>query len=82
MRYISLYLVAMFIRFACVLSTQFKRKLRNIKTLPHTCACALQQPHIQYHIALLLATILAFLLGWPLFLSLFAHTPFAFIGHI
>jgi hypothetical protein len=72
--------VAVCRRVACLLSTRFRRSIRSIKTLPHTCAHTLQRPHVQYRTALVLATILAFLLGWPLFLSTVSHAPFAFIG--
>lgn len=76
------YILATCIYVACILLTQIRRAKRGIKALPHTCTRALQQPHIQYRMALLLATILAFLLGWPLFLSTLPRTPFAFIGHV
>jgi hypothetical protein len=72
--------VAVCRRVACLLSTRFRRTIRSMKTLPHTCACAFHHPHVQYRTALALATILAFLLGWPLFLSTVSHVPSAFIG--
>lgn len=82
MRYLSTYLMAAVIQVACIISTQSRRKIRSIKTLLHICAHALQQPHKQYRIALLLATILAFLLGWPLFGSTLSHASLAFVKYM
>lgn len=62
-------LVAVFLRVA----SPFMRRRQRIKGLLHICTSAFQQPHVHYRMALTFATILAFLLGWPLFLSMFSH---------
>jgi hypothetical protein len=79
MKYLSPHLLATFIRVACFLLRQARRRMRGLKALPQSCAQALQRPHIQHRLALLFAAILAFLLVWPLFLSLLPHAPLTFI---
>lgn len=82
MRSLSTYLGATFIRMARIFSARIRRGLWVIRTLPHTCLHALQQPHVQYNIALLIATVLACLLGWPLFVSTLPHSRLAHIVYV
>lgn len=60
-----------------------RRGIRALKALPGTLAGALRQPAIQYRLALLLAALLAILLGWTTVVSTLPHTPpVAFIGRL
>jgi hypothetical protein len=55
------------------------RSIHALKALPGTVAGALRRPANQYRLALLLAMLLAILLG----VSIFPHTPVvAFTGHL
>lgn len=73
MKYISSYIVTAFFIFL----KQVRRAIGGVQAYVH----ALQQPRMQYHIALLLVTALAFLVGWPLFLSTLPHVSFVLLGH-
>jgi hypothetical protein len=55
---------------ASALSFQMRQ---GVRALLRTLIKALRQPDIQYHIALLLAALLAVLIGWIAFLSTFPH---------
>jgi hypothetical protein len=66
---------------ASAFSIQIRPGVKRLKALPRILAKALRQPSIQYRIALLLATLLAALIGWTTFLSTFPHAgTVAFIG--
>jgi hypothetical protein len=57
--------------------------VQMVKAFTHTFIRKIQQPSAQYHMTFLLATILTFLLGWALFVSILPHlSPLAFTGHI
>ena len=65
-----------------LISTQIPCGIRKMQAFPRTLAHAIRQPRTQYRLALLFATILAFLLGWGLFVSPLPHaTPLVFTGH-
>ena len=78
MKYIASSIEATF----SLLLKQIKQRIQGRRALPHIDTRALQQPHVQYHAALLLVTVLAFLLGWPLYLSTLPHIQFALLGHL
>jgi hypothetical protein len=68
--------------FSSPLSLAIQRRFRSVKALPYVLARRVQQPGMQYRLALLLATLLSFLLGWRLFVSTLSHmASLALSGH-
>jgi hypothetical protein len=67
---------------ASAFSIQTRRGVRRLKALLRRLAKVLRQPSIQYRITLLLAVLLAVLIGWTTFLSTLPHAgTVVFIGH-
>lgn len=74
-------LVAVGVRLAATVFRHCRRRIQSLKIFPRPVAHALCQPQGQYRMALVLATILALLLGWPLFVFALAHASLACIGY-
>jgi len=52
-----------------ILFMKLRQSVHRLKRWPHRGATALQQPHVQYRLMLLLAVLLVLLIGWRQFLS-------------
>jgi hypothetical protein len=59
---------------ASTLLIQIRRGVQVLNTLLYATAKALGQSHMQYRIALLIAALLALLIGWSIFLMAIFHT--------